>query len=290
MTAFLTFGGSNSHETSPGSVPAQVYETIGIVFFGQDNKTLTSVSNPVVHVEIDGVVKTDVASLNVPMPGQPGFFMPSPLAVGQYSFTFSTHNFEAGLYDFISTGKMPNGQTVTLAGQFIISAVSKTKMFIERLRKRVFDIDTNLYLLDEPRKIFPDDLLLEYLVSSVSEINSTPPASTHFTLEDQMGFDIDDLIITGAKVKAMRSRAVLEIFNKLSYSDAQSLAIDRMPQLSQLAQQEYQEWRENINRWKMWYAIYGSGKSAAGMGTTTIPLQVSRALSMLPNMSQTFSL
>jgi hypothetical protein len=89
---------------------------------------------------------------------------------------------------------------------------------------------------------------------------------------------------------ALRSRAVLEIFNKMSYSDSQSLNIDRMPQLEATAAAEYREWVDQMTKWKMWFAIYGSGKSAAGMGTTTIPLQVSRALSMLPNMSQTFSI
>lgn len=290
MTAFITFGGSSSHESSPGAVSAQVYETITISFFGQDNQTLTSVANASVHIEQDGVVKTNVFTLNVPLPGQPGFFMPTPISAGQYTFTFSTHSFDAGLYDFVAIGKIPNGQSVTLTGQFIISFVSKTQMFIGRLRKRLFDIDSNLYLLDEPRKIFSDDMLLEYLLSTVSQINSTPPASTHFTLEDQMGFDIDDLIIRGAKVMAMRSRATLEIFNKMSYSDAQSLSIDRMPQLEQMASNEYREWETQMTKWKQWYAIYGSGKSAAGMGTVTVPLQVSRALSMLPNMSQTFSL
>ena len=290
MSEFAVFGGATSHDTRPGNVSAQVYEKITINFFGTDNDTLTSVTTPLVHIEIEGVVNTALVSLNIPWPSQPGYFMPTSVGAGQYDFTFSTYNLDAGLYDFVATGGLPNGQTVTLKGQFIISYVSKTKMFIERLRKRLFDIDSNLYLLDEPRRIFSDDLLLEYLNSACSELNSTPPSATHFSLENTGGFDIDDLYIRGGWIKALRSRAVLETFNKLSYSDAQSLNIDRQPALTAMANQEHQEWEAHVKRWKMWYAVYGSGKSAAGMGTTTIPLQISRALSMLPNMSQTFSI
>jgi len=289
MSQFLVFGGGTGIVAPAGGASAMSFETITINFFGVDNTTLTSVSNPQVRIEREGVVKTDVQSLNLPVPAMPGYFTPSPVSAGQYTFTFSTHSLEAGLYDFISSGVLPTTQTVTLKGQFIISYVSKTKEYVDRLRKRLFDIDASLYLLDEPRKIFPDDMLLEYLLGAVSEINFTPPG-TSFTLESQGGHDISDLIIRGGIIRALRSRGVLEIFNKLSYSDSQSLAIDRQPGLSMMANDEEKSVQEQTKRWKSWYAIYGSGKSAVGMGTTTIPLQVSRALSMLPNLSQTFSL
>jgi hypothetical protein len=169
MTAFLTFGGAPNNGAQPGGVGANVYETITVNFLGQDNTTLTSVVNPTVRVENEAGVKTNLQSLNLPISGQPGYFMPTPVAAGQYNFSFSTSNFDAGLYDFISTGKLPNGHTITLKGQFIISYVSKTQMFIGRLRKRLFDIDPNLYLLDEPRLMFSDDLLLKYLSSCVAD-------------------------------------------------------------------------------------------------------------------------
>jgi hypothetical protein len=290
MSEFAVFGGAGGHGAQPGNVGPNTYETITIRFVDEADN-LTTVQDGKISLQRDSTVITDAQAINNPVPNEPGWFQLQYVTGTQYTFTFSTSCLEPGLYDFVAMGTIPSGRTAKMIGQFTIQNVSRTKMFIERLRKHLFDIDPKLYLLDEPRLIFPDDLLLEYLNTAMSEINSTPPSRTALTLEtsNSQG-DIDALIIKGAVVYALRSRAVLEAFNKLSYSDSQALNIDRMPQLSQLAENMNKDWLEAIKRWKVWYAIYGSGTSAVGMGTTTIPIQVSRALSLLPNLSQTFSI
>ena len=288
----VTFGGGQNLPQPPATGPSQLsankFETISILVTDEDNVTPITPTSPEVHIEREGCVVENIETSNTPVAAKPGFFVPSEVMTGTLQFTFSLHTLEPGLYDFISEGLIGTRRT-RCTGQFQILEVTRTKYLITHLRKRLFDFDASLYQIEAPTKVFPDDLLHSFLLDSMSRFNSNPPG-TSFTLEAQPG-DIADLLITGGWIYALKSRAVLEIFNTMQYSDGISLNIDRGPKFQALAVSQEQMWREDLKRYKMWHTLYGRHRGGAvGMGTVTLPLQISRVLSLLPNLSQTFGI
>jgi len=288
----VTFGGGQNlpgpKAAAPNDLLPNQFETITLLFTDEDNVTPLTPLNPEIRIEREGMVVENIETSNTPVAGKPGFFIPTVVATGELSFTFSLHTLEAGLHDVISEGTIGGKQT-RCVGQFNISFVSRTAYLIQHLRRRLFDIDPNLYQIEETGTLFPNNLIHSYLQDAMSRINSTPPG-TVFTLEQQPG-DIQDLLVTGGWIYALKSRAVLEIFNTMQYSDGISLAIDRGPKLQALALSQESMWREDVKRYKNWHTLFGRHRGGAvGMGTVTIPIQISRVLSLLPNLSQTFGL
>lgn len=295
MSESLSFIDGSQRVENVGQFSLERPETV-FVGFADENGQRSLVQNARVKIYQD----PDSAGVVTPLPVKtyappyngvdcPGCYFLLPEADLRYKFTFFTTGLTPGLYNIQFTGRLnPTLGDMTETGQFIIGYVSAMQGMIDILRDTLYDFNPNLYQLMSANRVWSDTNLLNYLQLSMSQINSVP-TPTSFTMAT---FPFPGLMISLAKSHALTSRAVLEVFNQMQYSDVLSLSIQRPEALKSLAADERTMVLEMVKNWKAWESLYGDTGAGAGMGfgESKIPFQIARVLSFLPNMKNTFGI
>lgn len=292
MSESLQFNNGQMRMENVGQFSLERPETV-LVGFASEQGDRTLVQNARVKIyqdpQSDGTVVPLPVKTNVPLYGVdcPGCYFLLPEADLRYKFTFYTTGLTPGLYNIQFTGLLnPLIGDITETGQFIIGYVSAMQGMVDILRDALYDFNPNLYQLMSANRVWSDTNLLHFLQLSMSQINSVP-TPTEFTIAT---FPFPGLAISLAKSHALTSRAVLEVFNQMQYSDVLSLSIQRPEALKSLAADERTMALKMIADWKSWESLYGDTGAGPGIGfgESKIPFQISRVLSFLPNMKNTF--
>jgi hypothetical protein len=284
--------GADPFNSIPQVLPELVYPVFN--YFKVKDSYL-NVNSPRVSVKKDGVLLQLTTIHPEVSPGSRQYIiLPVGDSAGHYKFEFMVAGMSPGMYDIIFEGEdpTPGGYgPLVVTGGFVVGWVTRLKELVYRLRDRLFDFDPTLYQLMDQKQVWTDNGLMLALQSAIDTINIFPVAS-RFTIET---FPHPGLVIEGGYANALMSRSVLEVFNTMSYSDGHSLQIARSAELRGLAQQAEADFKQLAKSYKDWWSLYGDDNLDAsgvgiGMGSQSIPLQISRILSWMPNMSNTFGI
>lgn len=286
MSDMMVWSPSDSRSEGVGVAIPQVYETV-IVHFKDATGQNVDVTDPRVSVSRNGTI-LPLKTLAPETAGGSKHYIITKIATGQYRFIFYVEGLEPGLYGIDFRGGIP-GEELHVSGKFEVGVMPREMDLIRRLRHQLEDIDPVLYqIIDNTKKAWTDENLLVYLQDTINDLNQSPPT----TLYSFGTFPYESLLLLGAKYLALFAAATIETWNTMQYSDELSLVINRAPQFQSLAKDAQTTYEARKDRWKQWIGLYGENGSGTGigMGTQTIPFQISRVLSWLPNMKNTFGL
>lgn len=212
--------------------------------------------------------------------------------VGYWHFSFLTKSksgspIAAGQYDFSFTGtNSSTGNSVTLTLGFTAAEIPVQQYFVNSLRARLGDRRASNYLVDDPTTYrWTDGDLYGYLEDARLDIGATPPKPEDFTYE-VLYADAHGLLLMGGFIYALKAKGIFETFNAFNYNDAVSLNLDRKV-LYQNAQGLLQSWNSQKTAWKR-DRIFHSIAGGRGMASGRFPMYFTRVLSMQPNMGNTF--
>lgn len=135
------------------------------------------------------------------------------------AFNFVVSNIALQGYDdgYEQLGDEPNGILSPIA-------IQNLNVLIHILRRRLQSSGWHMIkdpqgnLVRESCDIFSVDELFTFLCSSLSEFNSTPHY-TGFIWEDQVVLDFRDVIVEGAYIMALASKALIEVGREFTISD-----------------------------------------------------------------------
>ena len=249
------------------------------------------------HVELFATFSSGGTNVNVALPsftmtkgGSPVSIPAANLLIpftkngpgtGQYHICFLGDTWlDNGTYSISMTGYTPvsggtGGSQVAITGEFVVRAANSIQNYIEALRSALNDIAPGLYVIDDPTAWqWKDGQLYDALNRSLNAINMTKPSRYTWGLT---GCPWPSLLIDGAVIYALHSKALIEVANTFSYNDEISFAIDRSQKYQNLAQMLYQNWVTERGRVKQDYAFMRA--FPIGMGSTRLPYSVARVFS-----------
>jgi hypothetical protein len=208
-------------------------------------------------------------------------------STGMYTFTFLTNpQMTAGVYRVEFRGGVVLADNashdIVVTGDVGIGEITSVQDYVNRVRMGLMDDFPTDYRLDEPAYQWTGMQIYTFLREAVDRINSTGPRRTSYTLE---GFppEIDEFLVTGAKIWALQARARLEKANEMNYTDGHSLSINRGDFYLNMASVLYRDWLEAIISWKK-----ASPPTPIGLGASRLPFRLSRVIGMLPNSATIF--
>lgn len=160
------------------------------------------------------------------------------------------------------------------------------RLLINGVRLFIRDNKPALYRVDEPVQQYDDEELYAFLYYALLDFNISPPYITYFTFETlpEVCYNV---VVVGAVVMSLISRAVLEAGNQFTYNDnGISVTLSRSAAFMSPAQAlltQYTTMKKSIKR-----AIgFGSSKFK-GLKVLRAPYSVRRPLAMLPNLQNLF--
>lgn len=286
MADMMVWSPSDAGSGSVGAAPLQVFESVYVTF--KNSTGLVDVTNPRVSVRRNGeLVSLKTMGVSETVPGSKNYPL-TRIALGNYRFVFYVEGLTSGLHDIQFEGE-DGDLTLKISGKFEVGVVTREFDLIRRLREQLEDVDPSLYqIISKTSKAWSDANLLVYLQDTLNDLNQSPPTSLYLF----GNFPYESLLLLGAKSQALFAASVKETWDTMQYNDELSLVINRAPQFQALAKDAQQLYETRKDRWKQWIGLYGDNGSGTGigMGTQTIPFQISRVLSWLPNMQNTFGL
>lgn len=248
----------------------------------------TNPTNPkfkLVDPEVGEVVSVEVLGVTQ---NQDHTYTPEALGSGRYSVTFMTTGLRECIYQVEWTGEyidIADARTHTriIAGTVGIGSISYTQDYLNRVVARLMDDHPEEYRLDEPVAQWRPSQLVKYLRDAVGRFNAIGPRYTTCTI-DTFPAEIDELLVTGTVIIALRARARLEIANTMSYTDGHTLNIDRAPKYMQLADTLSREWIEAVISYKK-----ATPPKPIGIRSQRVPFRINRVIGLLPNYKSFFS-
>lgn len=90
------------------------------------------------------------------------------------------------------------------------------KQLVKRFRRKVYDTDPLLNILNDFKIEFSDEVISGWIEEAVYMINEAEPVTSH-RLER---FPKTALLLDGAVIQMLEARGLLHLRNQLSYSDA----------------------------------------------------------------------
>lgn len=185
------------------------------------------------HVEVivefrkDGV-SVDVASpqFNIYKGGEAvSFYILKPLSkvdppvVGKYHATFLTTGLNPGEYTFEAKGLYQN-DWIVVTGSFTLYEVPRTQWFIDTLRsiladKQQIEVPWEFWTHDPTKKEWRDGQLYDCLIQSLGFINTLPPSTIQWSLEN---VPCSSLVLLGAQIYALVMKDIMEVHNYFDYS------------------------------------------------------------------------
>lgn len=209
-----------------------------------------------------------------------GATMSGPTTTGIYQYTLDIGTWPEALYKVVSSGQMA-GVAVRLQGAFNVYSPTAEQTLILRVRKRLFDIQPELYALDLPVPKVTDDQVYGELLNGLIAINE---GGVYHTTHTFATCPRHDLLIQYAWAKILQGFAVAENWNQFSMNDGSvNLTINRAQLFQNMGQSAEDGFRRDVETWKK-----SLRPRMRGAGTPLYPFQVRRALSFLPNMQQVF--
>lgn len=289
MATILTFGGQSDSGTTLGQVSPEVLESAYVYFVVGASRV--DVTSPKGYIKDSTGTKLALKTLNVETSLGSKEYTLTRLGTGFYSISFYTDRMTHGIYDlcFEGTGSVLPYNPITVTGQFVVGFVSRHQDLIYRTRQQLQDVDPSLYTLISPLiNAWTDPSLLGFIEATLNDLNFIPPSSV-FTIDS---CPVWSMLVDGAVVKALRAASVRENWNTMSYSDEYNLSISRAPFFKDLAAQMQLELMAKMERYKYWIGLYGDDGvgSAVSFAEQSLPFQISRVLSWLPGMKNTFGL
>lgn len=217
-----------------------------------------------------------------------GTYVPESMGLGLYSLSFFTTGLQQSIYEVEWAGQYTDPSdlrvhTRIIKGTLGIGAISLEQDYINRVTFRLMDDHPEEYRLDEPSKWWRPSQIYQYLRDSIARFNAIGPRFTSCTV-DTFPMAIDELLVTGAVIWALRARARLEIANTMQYTDGHSLNIDRAPKLMQLADTLYREWEAAVKDYKK-----ATPPTPMGIRSQRVPFRIFRVIGLLPNYQSFFS-
>jgi len=270
-----------THELGPGQVAQQAllggFAVVRALFRDKDGNPVDVTSPTLTITEAaSGAVRVSAAAMD------PG----TDHETGIYSYTLESDGWEPGLYyfDFAGTDETTAGGPYTLAWRTTatIEDVSVELAWIRFVRISLKDLDATFYKLDLPIRKWEDDELWLALQRALSALNTSGPLQTSFRLNNCPAFD---LLITGARLKALEAAVTLEAWNTYSQSDGSaSLTIQRAQLLKDIVDSGLAKWQAAVVSWKLSMPPF-----PIGQGSSVFPFNIRRALGFLPNMKNLFA-
>lgn len=163
--------------------------------------------------------------------------------------------------------------------------MSNFHALLRTIRYELGDDNEFFYQLDEPQFKWSGTQIGVFLVSALREFNGTGPMLTSFTF-DNVPEDASPVLELCVMAKALGSRSIKEIPNKMVYNDAGiNFDLSNRPEDYWKAMSYFrQQFLDAAKNWKLSHR-----PNAIGLGSQRLPFRVSRPLSMLPNMKNVFS-
>lgn len=293
MATILTWDGQTDYGSNFGNVPPEILETAYVYFKLGD--ALIDVTTPTGKVLNSAGVLVALKTLATETVVGSKIYNLTRLSQGSYKISFYSNSMVHGLYDLIFSGVGTDAayNPLTVTGQFLVGFASRTQDLIWRVRHQLEDYDPQFYtLISTASNAWSDESLLMYLQSALNDFNYYPSIITNYSLEN---IPMYTYVIDGAVIRALQAMAVRENWNTMSYADEWSLAVNRAPFFKELAAQIQAQLNFKLNVLKYQLALYGDGvgvdgAGAVGMAEQSLPFQISRILSWLPNMKNTFGL
>lgn len=287
----ITYGNGGYRIESVGAYAFERWESVFAIFKDQDNNP-TIVTNAHVYIYQDEGPAIPVKTTQPIWNNAQGKYIllpapPTPSGAPQYEFKFTTDGLQPGLYSLKFTSDLSATiKDIHVTGQFVVGYVTCLDSYIGFVRDALYDFNPKLYELMRAQRIWSDENIRKNVALGIMDVNGVPNP-TSFTLDS---WPFPNWVIDFAVARALRSREVLEIFNRMSYADVLSLNIDRPGALEALGKAKHDETLAAVKDWKAYWNLFGDDSGWPGMafGETKIPLQISRVLSYLPNMSNTF--
>jgi len=220
---------------------------------------------------------------------QDGSYTPEKISTGLFSITFLTTGLDECIYQVEWNGEYADKvdptriHTRVIKGSLGIGQISRTQDFINRITFRLMDDHPEEYRIDEPVKWWRPSQLFHYLRDAVARFNAIGPRRTTCTIET-FNVEVDELLVTGGVIWALRARARLEIANTMQYTDGHTLNINRGPPLMQLADTLYREWLEAVKDFKK-----STPPTPIGIRSQRVPFRIFRVIGLLPNYKSFFS-
>lgn len=214
-----------------------------------------------------------------------------PPQTGQYKFSFLTGMIEPGLYELEFSGTIKEtlsgggerDKTLLVKGEIEIGEISRRIDFVNRVQMGLMDDFPDEYRLDEPVYQWKKDQVYTYLKEALGRINATGPRRTSWTF-DTFPVEVDELLVTGAKIWALYARARLEKANEMDYSDVHTLRIARAQDYKNLADTLLQDWTQAVVGYKK-----ATPPTPIGLRSQRLPFRINRVIGLLPNYQTFFS-
>lgn len=229
-------------------------------------RTLVDVTNPIALIyknDVDTQITTTITNIST----------------GYYSGVFTTIGQTEGLFRINFTGTY-NTESIVVEGNFGLAEISTIQYYVNLVRLKLYDHIPALYKLDPKTKKFLDSEIYDQLALTLNMINVTGPLITNWSFDN---VPVWSWLIIGATASCLESRVVLEVFNKLQYSDGVSLTIDRVGGLSAAAAVLRAQFTAGVIAYKR-----ARPGPPLGLGTARLPYRVSRPLSLLPQYGQLY--
>lgn len=177
-----------------------------------------------------------------------------------------------------------------LVGQFCQQGVggylSRLHEIMDLIRMDLGDMDPSFYQLDQITQYkWTGTQLSRWITAGINDFNGMGPMVTKYTI-DTFPEDAVPVLEEAVKCRALAERATKEIANVLDYSDGVSFKISNRPSdYRAMKDDACNDFNSKAKSWKLSHR-----PRAIGLGSQRLPFRVTRPLSMLPNMANTFGM
>jgi hypothetical protein len=164
--------------------------------------------------------------------------------------------------------------------------LSRIHEVMDLVRMDLGDINPAFYQLDAITQYkWTGTQLYMWLRAAINDFNGSGAMVTNYTW-DTLPEDAIPVIEESVKCRALFERATKEIANVLDYNDGVSFKITNRPaDYRAMKDEACRFFMEKVKMWKLSHR-----PRAIGLGSQRLPFRVTRPLSMLPNMANTFGL
>lgn len=216
-------------------------------------------------------------------------FSPSGNKLGEYRVTFlADERLTPGDYMLEAIG-YPEGyvdesDAIIYQENIQIYQVDNVATYMELLRIDLSDLFTRLFLIDDPTlNHWADGELYAALNRSVARYNESPPISRGTDRYNLDNFPHTDILLMGARLIALESKDILEIYNKLQYSDDITFTLNRFQDIMQELQRLGTIYYARVEKIKKYERFQMASLKA--IRSTKIPTRALRSLSFTPQFS-----
>lgn len=164
--------------------------------------------------------------------------------------------------------------------------LSRIHEVMDLVRMDLGDINPAFYQLDAITQYkWTGTQLYTWLRAAINDFNGSGAMVTNYTW-DTLPDDAIPVIEEAVKCRALFERATKEVANVLDYNDGVSFRITNRPaDYRAMKDEACRYFMEKVKMWKLSHR-----PRAIGLGSQRLPFRVTRPLSMVPNMANTFGL